>query len=104
MDHNGKIYLPYLHDWNEVNSDLLGLIQVCIIVFSEQPPVFARSSQPAPPPPQQQPAQSPAFPGYPAQPPTSLPSKRYFKLSLLLCHVFSGLTAGVENVPHLFKF
>ncbi|EDS42165.1 Eftud2 protein [Culex quinquefasciatus] len=27
VDHNGKIYLPYLHDWNPAHSDLLGLIQ-----------------------------------------------------------------------------
>ena len=52
------------------NSDVLGLIQICIITFSDSPPVFAR------PPPQQQlppvpvppmPHQSP-YGGGPAQP------------------------------------
>ncbi len=75
MDHTGKIYLPYLHEWNHSNSDLLGLIQICIITFGEMPPVFAKSAQPQPPPPQpqQQPsymaqtaAQPPYMPPYPA--------------------------------------
>lgn len=62
-DHNGKVYLPYLHDWvrflydflldqwfiwffhlkqqpNE--SDLLGLIQVLIITFGEYMPVYSK--------------------------------------------------------------
>nr|CAI5861604.1 unnamed protein product [Callosobruchus analis] len=43
VDQNGKIYLPYLHDWVPNSSDLLGLIQVMIVTFGEQPPVFARS-------------------------------------------------------------
>lgn len=30
VDHNGKIYLPYLHEWSPNASDLLGLIQVLI--------------------------------------------------------------------------
>lgn len=52
VDHNGKVYLPYLHEWTSSNSDLLGLIQVLICTFSEQPPVYA-----VPPgTPQQQPA------------------------------------------------
>lgn len=42
VDLSGKIYLPYLHDWSYPNSDLVGLIQVCIITFSEQPPVYSR--------------------------------------------------------------
>lgn len=43
VDHNGKIYLPYLHDWVPHNSDLLALIQVMIVTFGEQPPVYAKS-------------------------------------------------------------
>ncbi|XP_030755968.1 tumor susceptibility gene 101 protein [Sitophilus oryzae] len=43
VDQNGKIYLPYLHDWVPGSSDLIGLIQVMIVTFSEQPPVFAKS-------------------------------------------------------------
>lgn len=42
VDQNGKIYLPYLHDWVPSSSDLLGLIQVMIVTFGEQPPVFAK--------------------------------------------------------------
>lgn len=59
VDHNGKIYLPYLHEWKEGSSDILGLIQICIIVFGDQPPVFARQpGQPQPPP-------VPSIPRYP---------------------------------------
>jgi len=42
VDHSGKIYLPYLHEWAHPNSDLLGLIQICIVTFSEQPPVYSK--------------------------------------------------------------
>ncbi|GAA6093675.1 tumor susceptibility gene 101 protein, partial [Tachysurus ichikawai] len=42
VDANGKIYLPYLHEWKHPESDLFGLIQVMIVVFGEEPPVFAR--------------------------------------------------------------
>ncbi|KAG1683149.1 Tumor susceptibility protein 101 protein [Nymphon striatum] len=44
VDQTGKIYLPYLHEWKHGSSDLLGLIQVMIIVFGEQPPVYSRAS------------------------------------------------------------
>ncbi|XP_061101352.1 tumor susceptibility gene 101 protein-like [Conger conger] len=42
IDANGKIYLPYLHEWKHPQSDLYGLIQVMIVVFGEEPPVFSR--------------------------------------------------------------
>ncbi|XP_064432819.1 tumor susceptibility gene 101 protein isoform X2 [Mirounga angustirostris] len=42
VDANGKIYLPYLHEWKHPQSDLLGLIQVMIVVFGDEPPVFSR--------------------------------------------------------------
>uniref|UniRef100_A0A674P505 Tumor susceptibility 101a n=1 Tax=Takifugu rubripes TaxID=31033 RepID=A0A674P505_TAKRU len=42
IDANGKIYLPYLHEWKHPHSDLYGLIQVMIVVFGEEPPVFSR--------------------------------------------------------------
>ncbi|XP_018320962.1 tumor susceptibility gene 101 protein isoform X2 [Agrilus planipennis] len=48
VDQNGKIYLPYLHDWVPHTSDLLGLIQVMIVTFGEQPPVFAKPKDDAP--------------------------------------------------------
>ncbi|KAA0724222.1 Tumor susceptibility gene 101 protein ESCRT-I complex subunit TSG101 [Triplophysa tibetana] len=42
IDANGKIYLPYMHEWKPPQSDLYGLIQVMITVFGEEPPVFSR--------------------------------------------------------------
>ena len=71
VDGNGKIYLPYLHEWDPNNSDILGLIQMCIITFGEQPPVFARPAgsvqqHPAPPPRPVYPPQAASnYPGYP---------------------------------------
>lgn len=47
VDANGKIYLPYLHDWKHPQSDLLSLIQVMIMVFGEEPPVFSRPTSQA---------------------------------------------------------
>jgi ESCRT-I complex subunit TSG101 len=46
VDHNGKIYLPYLHDWLPASSDLLGLIQVMIVTFGEHPPVYSKPKEP----------------------------------------------------------
>uniref|UniRef100_A0A8C1I2W9 Tumor susceptibility 101b n=1 Tax=Cyprinus carpio carpio TaxID=630221 RepID=A0A8C1I2W9_CYPCA len=60
VDANGKIYLPYLHEWKPPQSELLGLIQVMIVVFGEEPPVFSRPTTQAP---------YPAFPA--AGPPNS---------------------------------
>ena len=43
VDASGRVYLPYLSDWkNDGSSDLLGVIQVMIIVFGESPPVYQR--------------------------------------------------------------
>lgn len=69
VDASGKIYLPYLHEWSHPNSDLVGLVQICVVTFSEQPPVFARPKQ-------QQNLPYPIHggaggPGYPTQPPYS---------------------------------
>ncbi|XP_059370806.1 tumor susceptibility gene 101 protein-like [Carassius carassius] len=60
VDANGKIYLPYLHEWKPLQSDLLGLIQVMIVVFGEEPPVISRPTTQA---------SYPAFPA--AGPPNS---------------------------------
>ncbi|XP_023223167.1 tumor susceptibility gene 101 protein-like isoform X1 [Centruroides sculpturatus] len=49
VDMNGRIYLPYLHDWNSKNSDLVGLIQVMIIVFGDTPPVYSKPRSQDPP-------------------------------------------------------
>nr|XP_032837245.1 tumor susceptibility gene 101 protein-like [Petromyzon marinus] len=40
---DGRIYLPYLHEWKAHASDLLGLVQVMLAVFGEQPPLYSRS-------------------------------------------------------------
>lgn len=48
VDHNGKIYLPYLHDWQPASSDLLGLIQVMIVTFGEHPPVYSKPKESTP--------------------------------------------------------
>uniref|UniRef100_A0A8D1Y5F6 Tumor susceptibility gene 101 protein n=1 Tax=Sus scrofa TaxID=9823 RepID=A0A8D1Y5F6_PIG len=53
VDANGKIYLPYLHEWKHPQSDLLGLIQVMIVVFGDEPPVFSRPTLSASYPPYQ---------------------------------------------------
>ncbi|XP_074038833.1 tumor susceptibility gene 101 [Leptinotarsa decemlineata] len=90
VDQNGKIYLPYLHDWVQNVSDLLGLIQVLIVTFGEHPPVFAKTressvtpypsnsfmpqptgSYVAPYPPAPYSGSSGGFGGYPPYPPTS---------------------------------
>ncbi|KAJ8977048.1 hypothetical protein NQ317_000720 [Molorchus minor] len=88
VDQNGKVYLPYLHDWMPSSSDLLGLIQVMIVTFGEQPPVFARAKDNDPPYPPNSfmpqpggynmpsyptpyPPSSVGFGGYPPYPPSS---------------------------------
>ncbi|XP_073842175.1 tumor susceptibility gene 101 [Musca autumnalis] len=45
VDHNGRIYLPYLHDWQPHSSDLLSLIQIMIVVFGEHPPVYSKPKE-----------------------------------------------------------
>uniref|UniRef100_A0A6A7FPY6 Tumor susceptibility gene 101 protein-like isoform X3 n=2 Tax=Hirondellea gigas TaxID=1518452 RepID=A0A6A7FPY6_9CRUS len=71
VDQNGKVYLPYLHEWNPNSSDLLGLVQMMIMTFSEMPPVYAKPkggvSGQHPPSPAANKPPYPA-PGYPAQP------------------------------------
>ncbi|XP_045464065.1 tumor susceptibility gene 101 protein isoform X2 [Harmonia axyridis] len=84
VDQNGKIYLPYLHDWKPNTSDLLGLIQVMIVTFGEQPPVFAKpQNKEIPPYPMNSfgsnaympypnnPYPQSNYPGYPSYPPTN---------------------------------
>ncbi|KAH9379780.1 hypothetical protein HPB48_022229 [Haemaphysalis longicornis] len=48
VDQTGRIFLPYLHDWNPGSSDLLGLIQVMVVVFGETPPVFSKPQDGSP--------------------------------------------------------
>jgi ESCRT-I complex subunit TSG101 len=51
VDANGRIYLPYLHEWKHPQSDLAGLIQILVCIFGEEPPVFAKSQSTASQPP-----------------------------------------------------
>ncbi|XP_017043483.1 tumor susceptibility gene 101 protein [Drosophila ficusphila] len=45
VDQNGKVYLPYLHDWQPHSSDLLSLIQVMILTFGDHPPVYSKPKE-----------------------------------------------------------
>uniref|UniRef100_A0A8B9Z7Z4 Tumor susceptibility 101 n=1 Tax=Buteo japonicus TaxID=224669 RepID=A0A8B9Z7Z4_9AVES len=74
VDANGKIYLPYLHEWKYPQSDLLELIQVMIVVFGEEPPVFSR------------PTASSSYPPYQA---TGPPTTSYVP----------GIPGGISNYP-----
>jgi ESCRT-I complex subunit TSG101 len=77
VDHNGKIYLPYLHDWQPSSSDLLGLIQVMIVTFGDYPPVYSKPKDTPYPTqsymPQNQPSYMSPYPSsnFPAYPPAS---------------------------------
>ncbi|XP_059059597.1 tumor susceptibility gene 101 protein [Achroia grisella] len=42
VDNNGKIYLPYLHEWTQNGSTLQKLIQAMVTAFGEIPPVYSR--------------------------------------------------------------
>lgn len=61
VDANGKIYLPYLHEWKHPQSDLYGLIQILTIIFGDEPPVYSRSAGQPPP--------TSTYPGQGANPP-----------------------------------
>lgn len=100
VDHNGKIYLPYLHDWQPSSSDLLGLIQVMIVTFGDFPPVYSKPKE-TPYPTQSYMPQPTAgnqnqftpyppsgnFPPYPPQPSYGSPS-------------FPGYPGAANNTPY----
>ncbi|XP_076032755.1 tumor susceptibility gene 101 isoform X3 [Oratosquilla oratoria] len=76
VDQSGKVYLPYLHEWNPSSSDLMGLIQIMIMTFGEMPPVYSKpkTASPAPyqtPYPTNPPGHMPMPGGTPYPPPTS---------------------------------
>ncbi|KAL8619058.1 hypothetical protein ACOMHN_020756 [Nucella lapillus] len=50
VDMNGKVDLPYLREWRSPRSDLLGLVQILIVTFGEECPVFSRVPARPPPP------------------------------------------------------
>ncbi|XP_070789544.1 tumor susceptibility gene 101 protein isoform X1 [Pituophis catenifer annectens] len=74
VDANGRIYLPYLHEWKHPQSDLIGLIQVMIVVFGEEPPVFSRPTISA---------------SYPPYQPTGPPNTSYMP----------GMPSGISPFP-----
>lgn len=43
VDGSGRVYLPYLSEWNKNSCDILSLIHVLQIVFGQQCPVYQRS-------------------------------------------------------------
>lgn len=46
VDSNGKVYLPYLHEWTGNASTLLNLIQHMVTAFGELPPVYSKRNEP----------------------------------------------------------
>lgn len=42
VDTNGKVYLPYLHEWSSNSSTLKNLVQCMITAFGELPPVYSK--------------------------------------------------------------
>lgn len=50
VDSQGKVYVPYLGNWKNTN-ELLLLIQVLIMTFSETPPVYNKPQTSVQPPP-----------------------------------------------------
>ncbi|XP_030843712.1 tumor susceptibility gene 101 protein [Strongylocentrotus purpuratus] len=74
VDANGRVYLPYLHDWKPNNSDLVGLIQVMTVVFGESSPVYAKSAGQPPP----RPSYTPQGGGMPQHPSYPQPQQSSF--------------------------
>jgi ubiquitin-protein ligase len=40
---DGKVYLPYLHEWNQSSHNLVELVVAMASVFSDDPPVFTKA-------------------------------------------------------------
>jgi len=45
---DGKVYLPYLHEWRSHTHNLIELVVAMSSVFSADPPVFTRAAPPPP--------------------------------------------------------
>ncbi|CAG4947858.1 unnamed protein product [Colias eurytheme] len=84
VDSNGKVYLPYLHEWNPNGSSLQNLVQCMIAAFGELPPVYSKPRNEVRPPyppgtflpqlyphPQVQPHSQPPYPTFAPQPTAS---------------------------------
>lgn len=72
VDGSGRVYLPYLSEWNRNTSDLLSTIQVMQIIFGQMCPVYQKTKDcdPAPSSVTMPPA-LPANPYYPTNPNSS---------------------------------
>ena len=74
VDAGGRIYLPYLNAWKINSHNLIGCVQTMVAIFSQEPPVFSKPSQPPPRPAPYGSAQRPPYPmpGFtPQGPPTT---------------------------------
>ncbi|XP_051573534.1 tumor susceptibility gene 101 protein-like [Myxocyprinus asiaticus] len=89
VDANGKVYLPYLHEWKAPQSDLFGLIQVMIVVFGEEPPVFSR------------PSTQTSYPAFPvAGPPNTAYMPNTPGLPFSQSHATNTNTGGFQGYPY----
>lgn len=50
VDNFGRVFMPYLTDWQSPSSDLYELIQILCLVFGDEPPVFSVKQTPSSPP------------------------------------------------------
>ncbi|KAK3696962.1 hypothetical protein RRG08_023153 [Elysia crispata] len=66
VDANGKVDIPVLREWRHPASDLLTVVQVLILMFGDECPVFSRASNRGPP--RQQPLAYPGSTPYPTNP------------------------------------
>ena len=75
VDASGRIYLPYLNEWRMNSHSIIGCIQTMVSIFSQEPPVFSKPTQPSRPPAPYGGAQRPPYPmpgGFtPQGPPTT---------------------------------
>lgn len=49
VDGSGRVYMPYLSEWNSNTSDLLSAVQVMQIIFGQMCPVYQRAKNNSPP-------------------------------------------------------
>jgi len=48
---DGKVYMPYLHNWQPHSHNLIELVVTMSSLFSNDPPVYSKPAQQPPPPP-----------------------------------------------------
>jgi ESCRT-I complex subunit TSG101 len=81
----GRVYIPYLSEWNATTHNLIELIVAISSIFSHEPPVFSRSLPVPPPPPQ-------------PQPPT-LPNSAYYNPTPSATNRLSTTTTAFNSAP-----